>query len=151
MLVTVSSKVSASFRRSMIRGLAGCTFHLHESDLIVWHMLAQQSLEREDAGSAVSAGSGRLAHVGDRSSALVDGAGDLLVVDDYAVADDHRVLGPSGIRGCGVGFLNRDSVEVSLPKSSVARPGPPVPVATRRSHRSIRLSTMRLPVGFKVT
>jgi hypothetical protein len=52
-------------------------------------MLAQQSLEREDARAAISAGTGRLAHLRHGPGARVDSTGNGLVVDDLAVADDH--------------------------------------------------------------
>jgi hypothetical protein len=53
-------------------------------------MLAQQTLQREDAGAASSARTGRIAHLRDRPGARLDGTRDGPVVDDLAVADDHR-------------------------------------------------------------
>jgi hypothetical protein len=53
-------------------------------------MLAQQTLQREDTRATISAGTGRMAHLRDRSGARINGARDGPVVDDLAVADDHR-------------------------------------------------------------
>jgi hypothetical protein len=65
-------------------------------------MLAQQPLEREDAGTTVSTSPRRPAHLGQRPRTVVDGAADRVVVDDLAMADDHGVLhipgpGPSWV------------------------------------------------------
>jgi hypothetical protein len=52
-------------------------------------MLADQGLDGEDAGAAVRAGTGRLAHLGEGRGSGLDGLNDCCVVDDEAVADDH--------------------------------------------------------------
>jgi hypothetical protein len=53
-------------------------------------MLAQDTLDREDAGTTVFARSGGAADRRDRAGALVSGAAYGAVVDDSAVADDHE-------------------------------------------------------------
>jgi hypothetical protein len=90
-LVTVSSKVSASLNSSTMRGLAGCNFDLRRQGGQGVAMLAQQSLEGEDAGAAALAGSGRPAHAGEGPRAGLDRGSDLAVVDDLTVADDHWI------------------------------------------------------------
>jgi len=69
-------------------------------------MLAQEALEGEDAGATVLAGAGGAAELGDRPGALVEGVRHLLVVDDFAVADNHiaRVRQALPIGKCGLGL-----------------------------------------------
>jgi hypothetical protein len=52
-------------------------------------MVADETLEREDAGAAVLAGAGEAAHLGYRLGSLPDGLRDRIVVDDAALAHDH--------------------------------------------------------------
>ena len=54
-------------------------------------MVADETLEREDAGAAVLTGTGEAAHLGDRLGSLPDGPRDRVVVDDTAVAHDHEI------------------------------------------------------------
>jgi hypothetical protein len=53
-------------------------------------MLAQQTLQREDTRAAISAGTSGVAHLRNRPGARINGARNGPVVDDLAVADDHR-------------------------------------------------------------
>jgi hypothetical protein len=87
--VTVSSNVRASLNRATTRGLAGCNVDLRRQGSDGVLMLAQQSLEREDAPAAVFPCPGGPAQPGQRPCPGVDRAHDCLVVDDPTVADDH--------------------------------------------------------------
>jgi hypothetical protein len=90
--VTVSSKVSAEFRSSMTRGLAGCNVDLRQ----VGTMLTHQPLEGEDARTAVLTRPRGAADGRQRPGAVADRLGDGPVGDDATVADDHGRL-PSAV------------------------------------------------------
>src|SRR3954452_12177633 len=92
-LVTVSSKVRASFRSSTTRGLTGCTGHsqfsLDGSLGSDRAMLAHEVAEGTDAVAAGAAGAGLPRHVGDAPGAVRDGLEDVAVGHDVAVAHVH--------------------------------------------------------------
>jgi hypothetical protein len=68
-------------------------------------MLAEQGLQGEDARAAVPTGAGRAAELPDRAGTRVDRGGDHSVVDDGALADDHRWLLGTGPGKLGKAYL----------------------------------------------
>src|SRR5689334_15339703 len=87
--VTVSSKVRASLRSSVTRGLAGCTFHLQECVSLGLLMLADDPPHGEDARATVLAGPGGLADVREVVRSRFDGTHDVAVAHGRALTDDH--------------------------------------------------------------
>src|SRR5215218_3082502 len=97
-LVTVSSKVSASLSSSTTRGLTGCTGHSHFSIGRIGlgtalgtdrAMLTHQIAEGADAVAAGAAGTGLPGHVGDAAGAVGDGLEDVAVGHHVAVTHVH--------------------------------------------------------------
>src|SRR5699024_3597210 len=96
-LTTVSSMVSASFRRVTTLGSTGFTFRLRESvdrirDGLGLHSLADDAAHGEDTGAAVASGAGTGADLGEAGGPRFDRGDDLLVADHGAVAHDHVSL-----------------------------------------------------------
>jgi hypothetical protein len=109
-LVTVSSKVRASFSSSTTRGLTGCTGHSQFSLGSLGSdraMLAHEVAQRTDAVATRAAGSGVAGHVGDAPGAVGDGLEHIAVGYHRAVAHVHL--------GHLVGSANRDISQRSDP------------------------------------
>src|SRR5215204_7428923 len=84
-------------------------------------MIAEQGLQGEDTGAAVPPGAGGPAELPDRASPGVDRGRDHAVVDDGALADDHRWL-----LGADPGKLGKAYLDDGMPGGAAANRPPPL-------------------------